>query len=154
MLAAGEFDSSPITVTFPPSPNNEQQVVSISITNDDILEPQEEGFYLVATVSGASDDRDETNSMPLRRGVALINIVDDDGQWWMSCIMTQTMLVEHPLFSFLEITFAFTQSEFTVDEQEVTIDDQVVVEKSGVSEIPLTLFVNPVEASAEQGELP
>ena len=79
-IADNEFSSDTITVTFPPSTTNDQQTVSIPITNDDILEPEEEGFYVVVTVSMDSDDTDESRSSPIRNGVALINIVDDDGK--------------------------------------------------------------------------
>ena len=76
----GEFSSDTITVTFPPSGDNEQQMVSIPITDDDILEPLEEGFYLVVTVSMESDDSDRQRSVPIRNGVALVTIVDNDGK--------------------------------------------------------------------------
>lgn len=80
-IAVNEFSSDTITVTFPPSTTNDEQTVSIPITNDNVLEPEEEGFYLVVTVNTASDDSDESRSRAIRNGVALINIVDDDGMY-------------------------------------------------------------------------
>ena len=56
-------------------------MVDVMITaSDDILEFREEGFYLVATVSALSDDIDEMRSSPLRNGVALLIIEDNDSK--------------------------------------------------------------------------
>ena len=80
ILLESEIISQTITVTFPPSVTNDQQTVPVPFVPDDILEFLEEGFFLSVTVDGASDDIDETMSDPIRGGVALLIIEDDDGK--------------------------------------------------------------------------
>ena len=54
--------------------------VNIPLTDDMIHEPLNEGFYLLAHVTNDMNNPVDTqNAVPIRNGVALVNIVDNEG---------------------------------------------------------------------------
>ncbi len=77
-----DFSNDVIQVTFPATTAVDQmeQAVTIYFRNDDINEATE-GFYLHATIdTAASNAMDVQQASPVRSGVTLININDDDSE--------------------------------------------------------------------------
>ena len=63
---------------FPPSRADMEMDVMIRYIDDDINEP-EEGFLVVTEIT-TTDPQDENNLVPIRNGVALMIIEDNDGK--------------------------------------------------------------------------
>ena len=70
-----------IPVVFPPSNESDIRTINITLVQDSLFEPLIEGFYVVVTDSNLlNNPQDTAEAQAIRNGVALINIVDTDGE--------------------------------------------------------------------------
>lgn len=68
-------------MTFPPSTDNLEEIITIGVAMDGIFEAFQEGFFLVATLRSVDNNAtDESDSMAIRNGVALVRIEDIDSK--------------------------------------------------------------------------
>ena len=78
--APADFNPMMRIVTFPPSTGFDEITINIEIFDDEIHEVAE-GFLLGATIFAAETNTVDTgNSSPIRNGVALITIFNDDSE--------------------------------------------------------------------------
>ena len=74
-----DFDNNAVaTVTFTASSDEQTMNVTIPIL-EDVVDEATEGFFLLTTVSDLSSETDRQNSDAINSGIALITIMDNDG---------------------------------------------------------------------------
>ena len=80
IAAPADFNNETRMVTFPPSTVFDQITIDIDVFDDEIHEVQE-GLLLFASIAAINELDNQTMPMPIRNGVAMIIIFNDDSEW-------------------------------------------------------------------------
>lgn len=137
-----------IPVVFPASTFSDVRTINITLVQDSLFEPLIEGFYAVVTDSNLLNSAQDTaQAEAIRNGVALINIVDTDGE--LEIMSTSN----HSKFSCCTVlVMEFENTSFLLPEADATLDDLVFVTISIPFEFSmLPVLVEVVSGTATRG---